>query len=254
MSVETSGMSLVTMTKRLVVVAVGAVCLALVVNQWVVPELVRRGLGDAPTEGTDSVAVPVEPSGERSRRGVGRRVGDLLAPAAEAAEPRVQRARQVAEPSVREPKRAGETAGQPSRPDPTPAEPGSGTESIESKPTRESAESAEPAQFSGPTVVNLDRRELNRRLEKPEEIAERLVVRPIYDDADRSAGLEIVTIAGDYSRLGLRRGDVLLAVNGRTITNQWRAIEHLQSMKERRVFDFTVERDGAERTFRYVVD
>lgn len=99
-------------------------------------------------------------------------------------------------------------------------------------------------------TFRVSRREINRRLKDPGEVSRKIAVVSNPDGSGSYRGLRVLKVAGWYGNFGLRRGDVVLAVNGRKMTTRQRAISQIAAMKQRTRFVLDVQR--GDETFQIV--
>lgn len=99
-------------------------------------------------------------------------------------------------------------------------------------------------------VYTIDRRELNARIENPDRMRSRVV---LVANRKGPKGLRVVELEGYYGNFGLRRGDVVIAINGEPVPTRQRAIRVLMQMRRQTAFRVRVHRVGKTFEIRYEV-
>lgn len=160
--------------------------------------------------------------------------------------------------SVRAVEATSETPAQPdaSPPNPAPAansrpQPSRETQRRSPKPS-ESDESGD----QGPTqVFSVNDKKLGEQVGDLEELGAHGRVLPHIRDGERR-GMRFVEVApgGVFGQLGIRRGDVILSVNGEELTTQQDALANFEDMRQERTFDVILVRDGQRRHHRYILN
>ncbi|MFB6376119.1 MAG: PDZ domain-containing protein [Bradymonadaceae bacterium] len=116
--------------------------------------------------------------------------------------------------------------------------------------TAESGSGAPPVPEETP-VYEIDRRELNRRLQKPERVRGKVTVVSERGPDGEYQGLGIVEVQGWFGQYGLHRGDVVSAINGQPVTTRQQAVSLLMGMRQETEFTLTVERHDNDFEIRY---
>lgn len=228
------------MWTRLVAVGLCAALAGWGVNQWLVWQL---GQHTPPARAHQSA--PASPAQDRTPP-----------PFAEPTQPAVpqpidDRSVRAVEPASEEP--PGPDASPPERRPPTDhqAEPSRPTQ-----PERRSPKSSDSERSvdKGPTqVFSVNDKKLAEQVDDLEELGAHGRVLPHIRDGERS-GMRFVEVApgGVFAQLGIRRGDVILSVNGEDLTTQQDALANFEDMRQMRTFDVILMRDGQRRHHRYV--
>jgi S1-C subfamily serine protease len=99
-------------------------------------------------------------------------------------------------------------------------------------------------------VYEIDRREINERLKNPERMGNRVV---LVANRKGPTGLRVVALEGYYENFGLRRGDVVVSINGTSVPNRQRAIRVLMQMRRETAFRIKLHRQGETFEIRYDV-
>lgn len=108
------------------------------------------------------------------------------------------------------------------------------------------------ASSSGPRVI--PREEVERVLADPSELRGARV--SLHEVDGEPVGLELsgITPGGPLARIGLRPGDVLMAVNGITVHDADGAIDAISRLRSATDLRVRILRGGRPRTLRYVID
>jgi hypothetical protein len=151
---------------------------------------------------------------------------------------------------------------------PTPDSPPDDTAEPTSQPEPHRAErdEAEPRQKPAPpkpspddapdaprdVTYKVDRRAISKIIRSPADLARHGRFVPNVVDGQRR-GFKFVDVAagGLFDRLGVRRGDVVLEVNGRALTTQTKLIEDLKALRSAHVYVVRIQRDDTTRIHRY---
>ncbi len=98
----------------------------------------------------------------------------------------------------------------------------------------------------------VDRATIERHLEDPASLSRQARIMPNYRDGEPN-GLRLVGVTPNsfYSDLGIRSGDVIHSINGRTVTNQREAMEMLEAMGRGGEVKIEVERRGRMQEMEY---
>jgi len=107
----------------------------------------------------------------------------------------------------------------------------------------------------GPTAYELDRDALNRQLNDRKALADQAKILPNYDKSGKKHGIKLIGVAssGVYGKIGIRSGDVITKINGRTVRSQNQALELLDGLRNKNHVTVEIERRGASKTFDYKV-
>ena len=139
--------------------------------------------------------------------------------------------------------RVAEAKPAPSNPDPAAGEPAEGPPEPPEQPDVPDK----------PQVFTIDRAQINRRLRTPGTVSRKISVVSAAGKDGKPQGLKVQRLDGFYSQFGLRPGDVVLAVNGRQVTDRQSAIKQVASMRQRTAFVLDVRRGGKSFQIKYRV-
>jgi hypothetical protein len=103
-------------------------------------------------------------------------------------------------------------------------------------------------------VFSVDDKKLGEQVDDLEQLGAHGRVLPHIEDGQRR-GMRFVEVApgGVFAQLGIRRGDVILSVNGEDLTTQQDALDNFEKMRQMRTFDVALVRDGERRHHRYIL-
>lgn len=123
-----------------------------------------------------------------------------------------------------------------------------------------STPSARPVQVRSARAIGPDRYAINRRwlrarLGNLNQLKKHIKVRPLRKDG-KLQGFKIVGVrdGGFFSRLGVARGDVLLAANGQPLDSPNRILKLYGQLPDSDVVRLRIKRDGQIRTLDYHID
>lgn len=96
--------------------------------------------------------------------------------------------------------------------------------------------------------------ELDKALENLPLLLQQARAVPYFKDG-QSVGLRLFAIRPDslYSKIGLRNGDILMSINGKSLADLSEAIKLFETMKQERSFTLVLERNRETSEFRYEV-
>jgi len=232
---------------RLLIVGLAAIGLAVAVNYLAMPWLARELFSRTPTEELVSLEETRE---EVTREATIAIIAGMLGPP----EPEAG----IEEAEGNEP--PGEKRETSESGDATSESGGSGSESREPRAasgdspseTDESAsESGDSVEPGEPRVFEIDRAELNRRIQNPGRVRDNVSVVSKRGPAGNQQGVRILEARGWFGQFGLRRGDVVTAINGNPVTTRRQAVSMLMGMRRETTFTLEVERHDNEFEIRY---
>ena len=249
---------------RLAVVGLLAVGLAVAVNYVAMPMITRAVFSRTPTEHVMNFD---ERRKEVTRQVSAAIIAGMLGPA-ESPPPEALAEKEA--PSSGGDEAAPEEAAEPATPDEPPEEPSERAEPAPEPEEPDEAESTggdtpapepeeatepeEPRVHEGPlafTVDRVDRRELNRRLQNPERVRDKVSVVSVRGPSGHYRGLRILEAGGWFGNWGLQAGDVVQAINGFRVTTRQQAVSMLMGKKRETQFTLTVVRHDNAFEIRY---
>ncbi|MBF0351185.1 MAG: PDZ domain-containing protein [SAR324 cluster bacterium] len=115
-----------------------------------------------------------------------------------------------------------------------------------------SGESAAPDDEQ--TVFHFKREWVDEQLANFDSLLRDARVVPTTKDSKTLFMFKFIKPKSLYETLGLKKGDVILEINGHSIDNISKALSLLEVLRSEREIVLTVERDGQPRTFNYYID
>jgi type II secretion system protein C len=101
----------------------------------------------------------------------------------------------------------------------------------------------------------VDEKELDQALENLPLLLTQARAVPYFKDG-KAVGLRMFAIRTGslFEKIGLQNGDVLKSVNGNSLADLSQAMQLFQKLKEERSIDLVLERNTAEKTFKYQIN
>ena len=247
---------------RLAVVGLLAVGLAVAVNYVAMPMITRTVFSRTPAEHAVNFD---ERRKEVTRQVSAAIIAGMLGPA-ESSPPEALAEKEA--PSSGGDEAAPEEASEPTAPDEPPEEPSeqatddepAASPSPEPAPEPEEPDEEETSSGDtpapepvpeGPLEFTVDRRDLNRRLRRPEQVRDKVSVISTRGPSGQYRGLRILEAGGWFGNWGLRPGDVVEAINGHRVTTRQQAVSMLMGMKQETRFTLKVVRHDNAFEIRY---
>ncbi|MDZ4785108.1 MAG: type II secretion system protein N [bacterium] len=100
----------------------------------------------------------------------------------------------------------------------------------------------------------IDNGELNKALENLPLLLQQARAVPYFKNG-QSVGLRLFAIKPDslYTKIGLKNGDIMMSINGKSLADLSEAIKLFETLKEERSFTLALERNRETREFKYEV-
>ena len=108
---------------------------------------------------------------------------------------------------------------------------------------------------TSPTQYEIDRSTIDSALNNPQLLQRQAPeFRQSFEDG-RPNGLQITQVPSGsiFSEIGIRRGDILMEVNGNRITTPQRAMDLYEAMQNDSAVELVVLRRGRQRTLSYTI-
>lgn len=118
-----------------------------------------------------------------------------------------------------------------------------------------SSGSGEISGNSDGTSFSVPEAELNENLENLPRLLSQARAVPYFRDGE-SIGMRLFAIRRDslYQKLGLKNGDILLSVNGNSLSDPTQALKLFEQLKTERSISVDVERGGVEKKINYSIE
>jgi general secretion pathway protein C len=105
----------------------------------------------------------------------------------------------------------------------------------------------------GETKFAIDQREIDNALANPELLFTEIRAVPNFD-GDKVSGMKVLSVkpGSIFSKLGIKRGDVLKQINGLDLDVK-QGFQVFQQLKDQKNFNMNIVRDGAKTTLEYEI-